>query len=84
MGILSATRLIEAQCAGRLDFHLLLRVLYNVHCTVFNNVHCASYNVHCTILGVMVVRVRTYELRLGVSVRVRLTICHKICMGLLY
>ena len=51
MGILRATRLIESQCAGRLDFHLLLRVLYNVHCTV--------YTVHCTILGVIVVRVRT-------------------------
>ena len=66
MGILQATRLIESQCVGRLDFHLLLRVLYNVHCTVFNDVHCASYNVHCTvhtvhctILGVIVVRVRT-------------------------
>ena len=22
--------------------------MYIVHCTVFNNVHCASYNVHCT------------------------------------
>ena len=66
MGILRATRLIESQCAGRLDFHLLLRVLYNVHCTVFNNVHSASYNVHCKvytvhciILGVIVVTVRT-------------------------
>ena len=52
MGILRATRLIESQCAGRSDFHLLLRVLYNVHCTVFNNVHCASYNVHCTVYTV--------------------------------
>ena len=59
MGILRATRLIESQCAGRLDFHLLLRVLYDVHCTVFNNVHCALYSEHCTILGVIVVRVRT-------------------------
>ena len=45
MGILRATRLIESQCAGRLDFHLLLGVLYNVHCTVFNNVHCTVYTV---------------------------------------